>query len=320
MSETYAYGVARTHIRESNLLTRQDVEQLFAAATYEEAVQLLGDKGYTGDTGKMESLMDARREDLWKFIDELSVAQDEFKILRYETDFHNLKVSVKAQIGDADPEEFFLAYGNVPAQEIWTAVKERKFELLPSFLSEPGKNALEFLLRTQDGQGCDMYLDRTTLETISKAGEESAIPLIREYARWKTASTNIKIAVRCCLTEKTADFIQKALAPCAELDCRRLSLAASKDMEPIYEYLGYTDYAGSVDALKISLSAFEKWCDNRLMERILPEKTKSFGLGPIIAYVLAVENEIKMVRLILSGKLNHLDENLIRERMRELYE
>ena len=37
------------------------------------------------------------------------------------------------------------------------------------------------------------------------------------------------------------------------------------------------------------------------------------------AYVLARENEIRMVRMILSGKRNSLPEDSIRERVREMY-
>ena len=55
------------------------------------------------------------------------------------------------------------------------------------------------------------------------------------------------------------------------------------------------------------------------MEMIRPEKYHPFTLGPLAAYILAREAEIKSVRILLSGKLNHLSENAIRERLREMY-
>ena len=39
----------------------------------------------------------------------------------------------------------------------------------------------------------------------------------------------------------------------------------------------------------------------------------------VIAYVIARQNEIKTVRIILSGKLNDLPDDSIRERVREMY-
>ena len=44
-----------------------------------------------------------------------------------------------------------------------------------------------------------------------------------------------------------------------------------------------------------------------------------FTVGPLFAYVLARQNEISTVRIILSGKLNELDDGMIRERLREMY-
>ena len=44
-----------------------------------------------------------------------------------------------------------------------------------------------------------------------------------------------------------------------------------------------------------------------------------FGIAPLAAYILARENEIKMVRIILSGKLNGFPDEFIRERLRDMY-
>ena len=49
------------------------------------------------------------------------------------------------------------------------------------------------------------------------------------------------------------------------------------------------------------------------------EKYNSFSAGPILAYFLARENEIKTVRIILTGKLNNLSDDYIRERLRKMY-
>ena len=71
--------------------------------------------------------------------------------------------------------------------------------------------------------------------------------------------------------------------------------------------------------MKESLSAFERWCDNLMIRRIRPQLHNAFGLGPLAAYILARENEIKSVRIVLSGKKNELPEESIRERVRETY-
>ena len=90
-------------------------------------------------------------------------------------------------------------------------------------------------------------------------------------------------------------------------------------MDAICEYLRGTAYAEGADALSESASAFERWCDNRIIQTISPEKYHAFTIGPVIAYVIARQNEIKTVRIILSGKQNELPDDSIRERVRKMY-
>ena len=45
-----------------------------------------------------------------------------------------------------------------------------------------------------------------------------------------------------------------------------------------------------------------------MIETIKPQKYNPFTAGPLVAYVLAKENEIKTVRIILTARLNGLEE------------
>ena len=130
---------------------------------------------------------------------------------------------------------------------------------------------------------------------------------------------DIKIAVRSQKTAKSTDFMKRAMAECDSLSVSQLSKAALSGMDAICEYLRGTAYAEGADALAESPSAFERWCDNRIIQTISPEKYHAFTIGPVIAYVIARQNEIKTVRIILSGKQNELPDDSIRERVREMY-
>ena len=56
-----------------------------------------------------------------------------------------------------------------------------------------------------------------------------------------------------------------------------------------------------------------------MIETIKPQIHNPFGIGPIAAYILARDNEIKTVRIILAAKRNDLPEEMLRERVREMY-
>ncbi len=175
------------------------------------------------------------------------------------------------------------------------------------------------MTETGDGQLCDLIIDKAALEAIYSAGKEQSDEVLKLFAEMKTASANIKIAVRAQRTGKSLEWIQRALAPCDTLDVEILARAAVSGFDEICEYLMQTEYAEGVDELKRSLSHFERWCDDRLIQRIQPQKYNPFTLGPLAAYLLARDNEIKTVRIILLGKLNEISEEAIRERLRIMY-
>ena len=49
------------------------------------------------------------------------------------------------------------------------------------------------------------------------------------------------------------------------------------------------------------------------------QKFKPLTLEPLIAYLYAKESEIKTIRIILTSKLNNIDADTIKERLRDAY-
>ena len=320
MAEQYTYAVARIRAKETSLLSMQDLEQVLSAKTEKEAALILADKGFDGNGSYStpERLLSEETEKTKKLIAELVPDMSVFDVFLYTDDFHNLKAAVKsAMTGERDG--IYISGGSVEADVIKEAVRERNFSILPEMMRKPAEEALDVLVKTGDGQKADIIIDRAALTAIKNAGESSDNDMIRDYAELTVALSDIKIAARGAVMKKSADFIKKAAAPCDTVDVSALSKAAAKGSEELYEYLSHTPYSGAAEALKISFSEFEKWCDNLLVSEIKKQKSTPFTLGPIAAYYLAREMEIKAVRIVLSGVINKLNENSVRERLRDLY-
>ena len=200
-------------------------------------------------------------------------------------------------------------------------MKELKidYKALPENMRSAAATAMDVMLQTRDGQKCDIIVDRACLDAICAAGKRSKHALLRDYAESTVAVSDIKIAVRALRTGKSIGFLKDALAPCGSVDVRLLAIAASENEEALMSYLETHGFREGADALKESPSAFERWCDNRLIETIRPQKMNSVSMGPIIAYYLARQNEIRTVRIILTAKANDFPEEAIRERVREMY-
>ncbi|MDL2219116.1 V-type ATPase subunit [Ruminococcaceae bacterium OttesenSCG-928-O06] len=323
--EQYVYAVTRVHINEQGLLSKQDLEQLISAPTLAEAFRLLTDKGWgsadiaADDPDALVAYETART---WGLIEELVGDSTPFNVFRVANDYHNLKAAIKLAYSADDENEtgrYFLGFGTVPVETIVKAADEHDFSALPEDMAKAGQEAYEALAHTGVGQACDMVIDRAALVAVDKAGKETKSELLRRYAELTVDSANIKTAVRCCRMGKNRDFIDRAIAPAGTLNTEKLAAAAAEGMDAIYEYLRTTAYAGAVDELEVSLANFERWCDNQLIEMIRPQRNNYFSLEPLAAYILGRENEIKMVRLILSAKMNDLPAEALRERLRETY-
>ncbi len=320
MSNDYIYAVARIRSKELSLLTRQDIDQLLSCKTYDECLRVLHDKGWgNGSDDSAEALLSAEEEKTWALIRELTDDLAPFRVLLIPTDYNNLKAAVKCVVTNTEPHDVFLPGGTIGPEVMMRCVKENDFSPLPPTMMEAADSAYHTLLHTEDGQLCDVILDRACLMDVQNAGKEAGHELLGQYAELTVAISDIKIAMRACKTGKSRAFLDSALAPCATLDIGELAAAACKKPEDVFAYLASTPYGGAAEEMKKSYSAFEKWCDNQVIGLIQEQKTNPFTVGPLFAYVLARRNEIASVRIALSGKLNQLDEDMIRERMRDMY-
>lgn len=321
MSEKqYTYAVARIRTRELSLLNAAALEQLLTSKSYDECLRLLTEKGWGGDGPQTaEQMLEGEREKTWSLIGELADDLSAFDVFLYANDYHNLKAAIKQVCTETDYKNIFLQHGTVASAVILQAIEAHDYALLPPDMREPAREAFEALLHTRDGQLCDMLVDKAALDAIYRAGMAAENELLRLYAELTVAAADIKTAVRGQKTGKPLDLLLRALAPCKTLDVSRLARAAVEGFGAICEYLETTPYADAIAELKTSPSAFERWCDNLIIRKIRPQQYNPFTIGPLAAYILARENEIKSVRIILSGKLNQLPEESIRERVREMY-
>ncbi len=320
-ANNYAYAVTRIRVKENSLLRESDLKQLLTAPDYPSAVRILRDKGWDEEnSGEMQAILKREQSKCWALMRELLKEEiGRLDVFLYANDYLNLKSAVKETRLQKEYSGIYTDSGSIPAERIRKAVQEKRFDLLPDNMAEAAKAALDVYLRTGDGQLSDVLLDRAALDSIYRAGRTAKSDFLMLYAEITVAAADLKIALRAVRTGKGRDFYEKAMAECDSLDKKALIAAAMNGEAGISEYLEKTSYAAGAEAFRTSVSQFEKWCDDLLIEKIRPQKYQPFGIEPLAAYALARESEIKSVRIILSGKLNQLPAALIEERIRKTY-
>ena len=324
----YIDAVTRIHIKENDLLSADFLEQLVQAPDYDTCLQLLSEKGWGCGGQKdgqlvsenVKEIIKSERDRAWDLMREV-LHEDirKLDIFLIPIDYHNLKAAIKETRAEHAYEDIYMDQGAFPAEMVREAVQKKEFGALPERMAKVGEEALGVFLRTGDGQLCDVMIDKAAVEELVATADETDSDALKEYAELTAVSANIKTALRAMLTGKDQEFLEKALAECKTLNKTALIKTALVGIDEMVAYLSGTAYGdGSVEFDK-SMAAFERWCDNLLIERMKIQKWNPFGIDPLVAYVLACENERKSVRVILSGKQNGLPEEAIRERIRETY-
>ncbi len=319
MSENYIYAVARIRSKELTLLSESFIDQLLSVKDEKECLKLLNEKGWGTPEMTSEQIFAEEHKKTWELMEELVENMSIFDVFRYGNDYHNLKAAVKETCIAGDHPGIFTEDGTVEAEAIMKALETKEYTLLPERMQTLAQEAVEQLLHTRDGQLCDCMIDKAALTAIRQAGKASGEDILAQYGELTVVAADIKTAVRSARTGKDRAFLERSLADCESLNTEELTEAALEGFDAICTYLTKTPYSDAAEELKKSAAAFERWCDNRLIRAIKPQLYNPFGVGPLAAYILARENEIKTVRIILSAKRNELPEEVIRERVREMY-
>ena len=317
----YTYAVARVRANEQTLLSAADIEQLITAGDYKVTMQKLSDAGWgeIKDIYDYASYIDNYFAKTWNFLVEIMSDIHELDLLLVKNDMQNLKAALKQIVSQHDAKDLYVQSTVYDTETILKAVEERRWNDLPDFMQEPAKEAYEVLTETANGQLADAIIDKATLERIKFLGVESGSPVLAELAERMCATANIKTALRCANTGKSKDFVTRSLCNCDTISKDKLIETSLEGVDSVLKYLEESSYKEAGAKFKESTSAFEKWCDDILMECVKEARYTAFGIDPIIAYYVARDAEIKTVRIILSAKINNLPADVIRERVRALY-
>ena len=317
----YIFAVARIRVLERNLLSDDDVRQMCGMPDVKSVVSYLADKGWGDGNGQVsiDELLSQEQDKTMHLMHELRVDPVVFDVLSCPKYYHNVKCAIKEICSNTDAPRAYYDLPGFGEEELKKRFSENDMSGLPEAMRKPAARAFDVMSSTSDGQWCDVILDKACLVQMRDDAYATKSQILIDYVEANVSSADIKIAFRATRTGKDLHFLQEALAPCRDLDVKHLAQMAVRGEAELKNYLEGGRFKDAVEAIEDSNSAFERWCDNRLIEALKPQKTNSVSVGPIVAYDLAKENELRNVRIIATAKANGFSENETLERMREMY-
>lgn len=325
----YGFAVGRARVLETKLITLHKFERLVEAKDSEAQMRVLAEtdyRSYFEDFRTPEGIEEALHTYLasvYKFLEEVTPDPELTTFFRVRYDFHNLKVLLKAKYAEKTGDYIWSGLGTLNIEKVKELIDQEKIENLPSDYKPYVKKAISVFEQTKDSQQIDVILDQGLYERLFDLASAQKNSFLKKLVQILIDLANLKVWLRARNLERGKDFIANALLEHSSVSKPELILLYQEPLEKLLERYRSTSYRNLLQEVikgkEIDLSQFDKLADDFIITYAKEAKYIVAGLEPLVAYILAKENEVKLVRMILIGKLSGVSEDKLRLRVRELY-
>lgn len=323
----YAQSIARIRFLETKMIDKSRMEMLVEAKGFSDCIRILQDSPYS-DYVTMPSYEEGLKkslEDFYKEMRKISPIQEIIDFLAVRYDSHNIKSLIKGKFSNIDVSRLLIDAGTIPADKLSIMIKEENFMDMPKTLRFYTEKAIENYKNFSDPQHIDLTIDNGAFSYMQEIAKKSEADYNVEIAKLLIDISNIKSFIRVKVQNKSRDFFQDVYIKGGNLDLDIFTNNINDSLENFSNRIMHTKYfnwvKGGVESYikNGDLGSIEKYGDNFVIDYLKRAKLVSFGPEPIIAYILAKENEIRSLRIILTGKRNSVAPESIKERLRDVY-
>jgi len=203
---------------------------------------------------------------------------------------------------------------------------------LENFLERTLRDLKQLLRTLLPDQVLWNYLQIGSLDEAVKLLSEYPSHSLEEYVKHLTDMHNINTFLRLRLLKELQEILvqritQEGFIPKsvfiqyyhADLNAFIEKLSQVSKYGQLIDYRHYLKTAMEKAVNEKSFSALEKAQADYLIGILKKTKRIPFGPEPVLGYFFARLNEIKLIRLLVLGKMNHVGDEFIKERINDVY-
>lgn len=329
MKDLYHTVNPTVRLKETELLTKENFDQLAAAGSFEKIRELLNSTVYSKYLSEdfqfqFEQSLEEERRKTYQEMLELVPDPNIVWVYTMRYTFHNLKVLTKAEKMQEGYSHLFMDDGFYSLEEIQSAVENGVSGVLPPSIVQAIRDVNHYFEESAILQGIDVIYDRHFLTEQRRIGEELKYPELLQEIITFIDFTNIITAARCILQERSYAFMDAVLSDAGSIPKQSFLHFAG---QPMGEYMGFlrkTDYGSLLEPAlqkeKINFLQMDLIKDNYLTSLYDIAQTTAFGPLPLLAFLNAKDIELMNLRLIIIGKRSGFTQEQVTERMREISE
>ncbi len=323
----YAEAIGVLREIEKTLLTKEQWQRAVDAPDVNEALRFMGGEynfASLHNPDEYEPLLQVKLKATYERFYTLAPERETVDILNLKYVFHNLKVMAKAEISEHARQNSGGIISRVAAvtpEEIRAGEKGEA----PEYAVNAYREMLDAYALNRDPQAIDMAGDRLMYARMLELAEGLQNAFILKYVQMSIDIYNLRLLVRAKNMQKGARFLRDSLLPGGLTGTDFMKESYDKPFDAIAARCYYA-YFG--DAVRLSEESYEKnknfatlekLTDNLITAHLAGAKYIAFGPEPLFAYLAALENEIRQIRIVITCKINGISEDVLRERLRDLY-
>ena len=330
-ADAYMYGSARIRALENQLIGGERLERLLNAGSLNRCVELMREMGVTvivdEETGALlrEETLERRLKQAYTEVLQLSEDAAFLRLWLFPYDCNNIKALIKCRYREISPQGMLFDFGTVPSEQLTEILHRGSENTLPPPFGAAAEEAAHALAATANPQTVDLILDaacwRAMLEEAKKSGVRFAVKLVQQRIDLINLLTCLR-RMRMSAGAVREVLPRELLLEGGTLSYEELS-ALSEEGESHFlkrlEYTPYEKFSNRVNAEGFPVGQMEREAENFFLEAVREARMIPFGAEPILGYLLAVEYEVKNLRILLSGYGIGLSKETVRERMRGSY-
>ena len=331
--EDYIFVSSCIRGKERFLLDAKGISRMTSAKSPQEAVRVLADYGYPvedtcrgGDLSQLDTLLNQALSGAYKEVISILPDPRALDALLLIYDYHNIKALIKAEMAGTDPEDALVDIGTISREHWIHIMSERDFVTLSFTMKSAIEYALESFAKSKDPQHIDFILDRACYLEMKAKAKESGCGFLAEYAVLLIDSINVKTFAR--IREMKGDWVafNRVFLPGGNIPESLFVNGFDEDYmhfaEKLLPYHTFEDVmlrGGTQLSDTGRFTELERLSDNAILEFATKAKYVPYGLEVPAAYLIAKENEIRLIRIIIAALEQDLSADQLNARIRRTY-